>query len=111
MGLLTLLLMLVFASYVVSSDDSWIQILGVCLLTFLPATAIASSVVNWAVTDNVAPRLLPRLDFQDGIPTEYQTMVVIPTLLTDTAEIDSLLQQLELHFLRNADSALFFCRC
>ncbi len=55
-----------------------------------------------------APRLLPRLDFEQGIPTEYQTMVVIPTLLTDAAEIDSLLQQLELHYLRNADSALFF---
>ena len=108
MGLLTFLLTLAFASYVASTDDNVLQILAVGLLTFLPASAIASTLVNWAVTSSVAPRLLPRLDFEQGIPTEYQTMVVIPTLLTDAAEIDSLLQQLELHYLRNADAALFF---
>ncbi|MEO8397880.1 MAG: hypothetical protein ABI700_33110, partial [Chloroflexota bacterium] len=108
MGLLTVLLLVLFAGYVVSTNDSLIHILGVALLTFLPATAIASTFVNWAVTNNIAPRLLPRLDFQDGIPTEYQTMVVIPTLLTDAAEIDSLLQQVEQHYLRNADDNLFF---
>ncbi len=108
MGLLTFLLTAVFASYIASTGGSILQILGVALLTFLPTTAIASSVVNWAATHNVSPRLLPRLDFQEGIPDEYQTMVVIPTLLNDDAEINSLLQQLELHFLRNADSALFF---
>ncbi len=108
MGLLTLLLMLLFARYMVSTNDSILQILGVGLLTFLPATAIASALVNWAVTSHIAPRLLPRMDFEQGIPTEYQTMIVIPTLLTDAAEIELLLQQLELHYLRNADSALFF---
>ena len=108
MGLLTFLLMMVFASYVTSTDDGLLQILGVGLLTFLPATAIASTLINWIVTSSIAPRVLPRLDFQEGIPGEYQTIVVIPTLLTDAAEIDSLLQQLELHYLRNADAALFF---
>ena len=108
MGLLTFLLMVVFARYVTLTDGSLLLILGVGLLTLLPATAIASTLVNWVVTSSVAPRVLPRLDFQEGIPGEYQTMVVIPTLLTDAAEIDSLLQQLELHYLRNADTALFF---
>lgn len=108
MGLLTFLLMLVFARYMVSTGDSILEILGVGLLTFLPATAVASALVNWVVTSSVSPHLLPRMDFEAGIPGEYQTMVVIPTLLTDAAEIDSLLQQLELHYLRNADSALFF---
>ena len=108
MGLLTFFLMLLFASYVAATNDSLIRVLGTALLTFLPATAIASTLVNWAVTNHIAPRLLPRLDFQDGIPSEYRTMVVVPTLLTDAAEIDSLLQQIELHYLRNADAALFF---
>ena len=108
MGLLTLVLMVIFGKYVESTSDGVIQILGVSLLTLLPATAIASSVINWAVTSYIAPQLLPRLDFEQGIPSEYQTMVVIPTLLNDVVEIDSLLQQLELHFLRNANSALFF---
>ncbi len=106
--LLTFLLMLLLLRYGISTGDSWIQILGISLLSFLPASAIASSLVNWAVTNTIAPHLLPRMDFRESIPRDYRTMVVIPTLLNDSAEIDSLLQQLELHFLRNADSALFF---
>ena len=78
------------------------------LLTVLPFTAVAVSLINWTVTKNLSPRLLPRLDFQDGIPADCKTMIVIPTLLTDAEEIDSLLQQLELHFLRNADPYLYF---
>ncbi len=108
MGLLTVLLTLLFAVFAVTSGENILQIIGVILLTFLPASAVANSFINRVATTNVAPRLLPRLDFQEGIPTAYQTMVVIPTLLNDAAEIDSLLQQLELHFLRNADSALYF---
>jgi len=108
MGLLILLLMAVFVNYVASTGDSLLQILGIGLLTFLPATSIASTIVNWAVTERIAPRVLPRLDFEDGIPQNYRTMVVIPTLLTDTDEVDSLLQQLEMHHLRNTDSSLYF---
>ena len=97
------------ASYVTSTDDSLLQILGVGLLTFLPATAIASSLVNWAVTSNVAPRLLPRLDFEEGIPTEYQTMVVIPTLLTDAAEIDLASASIGTAFFAKRRSRAVFC--
>ncbi len=48
------------------------------------------------------------MDFEDGIPAEYKTLVVVPSLLTSAAEVKSLLQQLELHFLRNQDPHLYF---
>ena len=84
------------------------QVIGVGILSLVPFTAVAVSLVNWNITHRLAPRLLPRLDFQDGIPAECQTMVVIPALAADTQEIDSLLQQLELHYLRNTDPHLYF---
>lgn len=84
------------------------RVLAVGAATFLPITSIAVTLVNWIVTRSIAPHPLPRLDFQDGVPNGYQTMVVIPTLLTHTDEIDALLQQLELHFLRNTDPHLYF---
>ncbi len=101
---------LVFLSMILSAalGGMVIQVIGVGLLTFLPATAVAVNLVNWVITHSLSPRVLSRLDFQDGIPIECQTIVVIPTLLTDTEEIDSLLQQLELHYLRNTDPYLYF---
>ncbi|MBN1920969.1 MAG: hypothetical protein JW892_06975 [Anaerolineae bacterium] len=84
------------------------QVIGAGILTLLPATAIAINLVNWSITHSLSPSRLSRLDFQNGIPSECQTMIVIPTLFTDVEEIDSLLQQLELHFLRNTDPSLYF---
>jgi cyclic beta-1,2-glucan synthetase len=106
----SLVCVLVFASMTIAtvSGARLPQVIGVGLLTVLPFAAVAVSLVHWAITHRVSPRLLPRMDFRDGIPIECQTMVVIPTLLTTTEEIDSLLQQLELHFLRNADPYLYF---
>jgi hypothetical protein len=73
MGLLSFLLMLVFTHYAASTSDNILQILGIGLLTFLPATAIATTMVNWTVNNSVAPHVLPRLDFQEGIPANGQS--------------------------------------
>lgn len=107
-GLLTFLLTVLFAHYAASTGGTVLQVLAVGTLAVIPASVIATSIVNWAITNSIAPRVLPRLDFRSGLPAECRTMVVIPTLLTQDEEIDSLLQQLELHFLRNTDPYLSF---
>ena len=66
------------------------------------------SLINWIVTLAVPPRVLPKLDFEDGIPAECKTLVVVPSLLSSAAEVRSLIEELELHFLRNQDPHLYF---
>jgi cyclic beta-1,2-glucan synthetase len=106
--LFTLAILLGLLGYAWSKGGSPGQLVGVGVLVFLPALAVAINMINWLVTRTVPPRLLPRLDFRKGIPSEHRTMVVIPTLLTDREEVKSLLHQLELHFLGNADAHLHF---
>jgi len=53
------------------------------LATIIPATDIAVNFVNWVLCKMIKPSLLPKLDFENGIPEEYATMVVIPALLPD----------------------------
>ncbi len=84
------------------------QWIGAGLLLLIPALTVSVSLVNWIVTLVIPPRVLPKMDFEDGIPAEYRTLVVVPSLLTSAAEVKSLLQQLELHFLRNQDPHLYF---
>jgi cyclic beta-1,2-glucan synthetase len=78
------------------------------LLGFLAASQLAIGIVHWAVTLLVPPRSLPRLDFSKGIPAEHRSCVAVPTLLTDVAEIDRLIESLEVRFLANRDSELGF---
>ena len=78
------------------------------VLALIPASGLATSLMNWSVTSLLPPRLLPKLDFSEEIPAEYRTLVVIPALLSSLHEIDSLIGQMELHYLRNDNCNLAF---
>ncbi len=54
------------------------------------------------------PRPLPRMDFSKGIPPECRTLVVVPTMLTSTQNIEDLIEALEVRFLANRDDHLHF---
>ena len=105
---LTVLLCLFVVWYTTLTGGSSLQVLIGVLLAALPASAIAVDLVNWLVIQVVPPRILPRLNFQDGIPPEFKTMVVIPSLLKNQSELESLLGQLENHYLGNADPNIRF---
>ncbi|HEU4455124.1 MAG TPA: glucoamylase family protein, partial [Longimicrobium sp.] len=77
-------------------------------LSLLPASAAAVALLNWMVTQLRPPRVLPKLDFRDGIPAGCETAVVVPALLSDAGEVDELLKQLELNWQGNADGRIVF---
>ncbi len=72
------------------------------------ASALVVPIVNMIVTQFLPPHVLPRLDFSKGIPDAHRSMVVVPTLLSKTQEIDDLLEAMEIRYLGNRDPNLFF---
>ncbi|MBI5954738.1 MAG: hypothetical protein HY865_24025 [Chloroflexi bacterium] len=106
--LLTVALCLASVWYSLHVGGTVWQILLVLLLTLLPASAVAVDMVNWLVVQLMPPRVSPRLDFQNGIPSDCGTMVVVPSLLKNDAELNSLLRQVENHYLGNADPNVRF---
>ncbi len=104
--LLTVLIFIALAFAILPVPTIAIFLLAVVLL--IPALTVATSLVNWVITLVVPPRILPKLNFKDGIPDAFQTLVVIPALITSHEEIDSLVHQLELHYLRNPEPGLLF---
>ena len=56
----------------------------------------------------LGPRLLPRLELPDGVPSDLRTLVVVPTLLTSARAIEEQVDRLEIHFLANPDGDLRF---
>jgi cyclic beta-1,2-glucan synthetase len=106
--LLTLILLLGGLIYAQNAGAALAQLLGAGGLLLVAALTVSVSLVNWVITLAVPARILPKMDFSDGIPPECRTIVVVPSLLTSADEVNSLVRQLELHFLRNQDSHLFF---
>ncbi|MBP1701736.1 MAG: carbohydrate binding protein [Chloroflexi bacterium] len=101
-------LMIIPLFYAAITGASAAVLLLVFILAVVLALTIAVDLVNWLVTQFVRPEALPRMDFSQGMPEECGTLVVIPALLSGADEVDSLVRQLEQHFLRNPDPGLFF---
>jgi cellobiose phosphorylase len=78
------------------------------VLSALPASEMALTVVNGFVTALLPPRLLAKLEFPKGIPAEHRTLVAVPALLDSEAGIRRLLADLEIRSLANADENLCF---
>ena len=105
---LALLLYLLLFTYLNHAGASPLAMLTTTLFVFIPLLTVAVTQASWLMTLLVKPRVLPKLDFAAGVPASCRTMVVMPTLLNDAAEVDALLQQIELHYLRNQDPHITF---
>jgi cyclic beta-1,2-glucan synthetase len=78
------------------------------LLVALPASELGVSVINFAITRLMDAATIPGLALREGVPHEFRTLVVVPTLLTSRDDIEELVDRLEVHFLSNADGELYF---
>jgi cellobiose phosphorylase len=83
------------------------------LLLLLPglilANDIAVGVVNQLVSAFLPPRTLPKLDLHEhGVPPEFRTAVVIPTLFGSVEAVREALDNLEVQFLANREAHLHF---
>jgi cyclic beta-1,2-glucan synthetase len=84
----------------------WVWLIGI--LSLLSVSQLAIALVNWLTTRLVVPHPLPRMDFSKGIPPESSALVVVPTMLTGTENIEHLMDALEVRFLANRDDNLLF---
>jgi cellobiose phosphorylase len=85
---------------------SYIPACAVVLLLCVSQLVVA--LVHWTTMLIVRPRLLPRMDFSEGIPAENSTIVAVPTMLGDEHDIDEQIEALEIRFLANRDKNLLF---
>ena len=96
------------ASYAHVHAGSWGAMLLAGALAFLPATELATAVLQRLVAAFVRPRRLVRLDFQYGLPAGTRTMVVVPTLLESVERAQTMVAHLEVQALANPDRLLHF---
>ena len=105
-GTILLVAVLFAASLVVKAHSGglhgWLLALT-GILSLLCVSQLAVAVVNWLATLLATPHPLPRMDFSKGIPQESRTLVIVPTMLTSSQNIEDLIDALEVRFLANWD--------
>ncbi|MCY7348202.1 MAG: hypothetical protein LH614_18575, partial [Pyrinomonadaceae bacterium] len=106
---LTIFFLIVIVFAVLKTPDiSSLALVFTVLLAVIPASELAITLVNRLVNGVLKPLLLPKMDLKNGIPEKARTVVVVPTLLTDKATIAELCGNLEVYWLANRDTQLFF---
>lgn len=105
---LTMLILAPLVFYALRSGSGPLLLVGFALLSLIPASDLALSVLNWDVTRLFQPRLLPKMDTSAGLPETARTMVVVPTLFTSEESVGELLEKIEVHYLANQDEQLYF---
>jgi cyclic beta-1,2-glucan synthetase len=105
-GGLMLALLAVFGLAGIGSGP-WLTALLVLAL-IVPASEIAVGVVHLLITMFLPPKVLPKLDFREGITSDCATFVVMPSMLVRAQSAEALLERLEIHYLANPDPMLRF---
>ena len=107
-ALLTFTLCLLIGFYASSAGGTIVQWIAAGVLSLLPVSTVAHDFINGLVVSLIPPRTLPKLNFENGVPEDCRTMVVIPALLAAERDAPFLLSQIERHFIGNSDPNIFF---
>ncbi|SEI89507.1 cyclic beta-1,2-glucan synthetase [Azotobacter beijerinckii] len=78
------------------------------LVGALPASEVATALVNRAITWCCGATLLPGIELKAGVPPSLRTLVAVPALLTSEAELLEHIERLEVHHLAGASGDLSF---
>ncbi|MBK9037646.1 MAG: phosphorylase [Bdellovibrionales bacterium] len=105
--ILTMLLSYLTADYAFAEFRNEFQTLVIAFLSMVLSSEIAIALVNRGTVALVGPKYLPRMNFENGLPENCRTMIVVPTVFTDKEEIRGQLEQIEVHYLSNRDKNIY----
>lgn len=91
-----------------SGEVSSLWLVLLAALGVLPTVEVATSIVNRFVIYNIGAQPLPSLDLSKGVPPALRTLVAMPTLLTNEADLQEQLDRLEVHHLSSGGGALSY---
>ena len=102
-----LLALALWALAVPGVANGWLVLFAV--IAALPATDVATALVNRAVTWSFGATILPGIELSAaGVPQSLRTLVAVPTLLTSEADLLEQVERLEVHHLAGAGGDLCF---
>jgi len=107
-GVLTLAILAVSIWLLTPPSTSLLLVLLMTLILLLPSSQAAVQLMNYLITNVLAAEPLVKMDFSKGVPDDCVTLVAIPTLLLNEAQVRRLVEELEVRFLGNHDRNIHF---
>ncbi len=78
------------------------------IIAYIPISEIYLRIINYMMSKLKPPTLIPKMNYEKGIPSNQKTFVVIPTILKSKEKVKEMLQKLEIYYLANQSENLYF---
>lgn len=104
--ILAFLILLISSSF--GATFTRVQYIVAFLIILNPINEIIIALTNWSVSKFVELKLVPKLNFNEGIPAEDKTVVVIPAIVNSKERVQELIKELEVAYCGNKDKNIYF---
>ena len=94
--------------YIYYSIQNILLAILIGLFFYIPISELVIKIVNTILGKTVKPKLIPKLDFSDGIPNQFSTMVVVPTIIDSQEKVKKLIKKLEVYYIANKSENIYF---
>jgi cellobiose phosphorylase len=108
LALLFALLSLLFYTAGIAATLSLPVKLAIFALALFPISEIALSITNYFVLHLLKPRMLSKMNFKEGIPDQWKTLVVVPIIFSNQDHLKNEIDKLEIRYLANNNKNLLF---
>ena len=105
---LAFLISLLCGIYVYNQTENYIISVLIWIALLIPSQTIVVQVIQYILSKLIKPKILPKLDFKSGIPEEYTSMVIIPTIVKNKEKVHELFSKLEVYYIANKSDNLYF---
>ncbi len=78
------------------------------IILLIPSSEIIVQIAQYILSKVVKPKLIPKMDFSNGINEENTTIVVIPTILKTKEKVKELMRKLEVFYIANKSDNIYF---
>ena len=78
------------------------------IFLLIPISELVIQIIQYILGKIVKPKIIPKMDFADGIDSENATFVVIPTIIKNKEKVQELFKKLEVYYLSNKSPNLYF---
>ena len=106
-GISAILSILITMYIINKTNHIWLAVL-LGLFSYVPIIEIITKIINTILSKITKPKLIPKMDFAKGVPEEYATFVVIPTIISNEKKVKSLIRKLEVYYLANKSENVYF---
>ena len=99
----------IFANYYPQNNQKmWINV-ATFIILLIPISEIVIQILQYVLSKIVKPKTIPKLNFENGIPENEATFVIIPTIVDSEKKVKEMFKNLEIDYLANKSQNLYFC--